>query len=81
MICHFQGGSRPAAAPSHALPPPLPDAGPLGPVLAGLVGQEVSVLAGGRIYRGKLIQSAPITLVGPGGQVTVVSVPAKSVEF
>ncbi|HYF91863.1 MAG TPA: hypothetical protein VD969_06430 [Symbiobacteriaceae bacterium] len=84
MICHFQGGRRGAAPRPAPQPPPLlppPDAGPLAPVLAGLVGREIAVLAGGRIYRGRLIQSQPVTLLSTDGQVTVVAAPAKSIEF
>lgn len=83
MICHFQGRSRPGPPlrPAPAGPPPPPPTDPLAPVLAGLIGREVAVLAGRQFHAGKLIRSDPITLLGPGGQVTVVAGPAKSVRF
>ncbi|HWI52836.1 MAG TPA: hypothetical protein VNT01_11925 [Symbiobacteriaceae bacterium] len=80
MICHFQGKPRPGPAPrpAPACPPP---ADSLEPVLAGLIGREVGVLAGGQFHAGKLIRSDPVTLLGPDGQVTVVAAQAKSVQF
>ncbi|HWI63135.1 MAG TPA: hypothetical protein VNT75_14905 [Symbiobacteriaceae bacterium] len=92
MMCRFQGGTPacgPAPAPAAVLAaaggaPPLPPAPPdcaLAPVLAGLVGQQVAVLADGRIACGKLIATDPITLVSPEGHVTVLAGPATSVQF
>lgn len=92
MICHFQGGGRgrangarppgprpPASSPS--LPTPAPDPGPLGPLLSRLVGREVTLLAGGRLHTGRLLNNAPVTLVDASGSATIIAAPVISVQF
>lgn len=69
-----------AVLPAAGAAPP-PGEGPLAPVLASLVGQNVAVLTGGTIHCGKLIQSSPVTLVGHEGKVTVIGSPVDSVQF
>jgi len=84
MICYFQGKPRhgpPLRPTPPACSPPLPLADSLVPVLVGLIGREVAVLAGGQFHAGKLITADPITLLSPDGRVTVVAGPAKSVQF
>lgn len=82
MICHFQGGGR--KVPVHqpvAVGQPSPDPGPLGFILARLIGREVTVLAGRRLHTGRLLQTAPVTLAGPDGRATVIAAPVISIQF
>ena len=60
---------------------PPPDPGPLGPLLASLVGREVALLAGRRLHAGRLVQTSPVTLADAAGRTTVVAAPVISVQF
>ncbi|MDF2628504.1 MAG: hypothetical protein K0R39_2335 [Symbiobacteriaceae bacterium] len=81
MICHFQGGG--SVRPAHrTLPNTIPpDPGPLGPVLARLIGRDVTLLAGRQEYTGRLLSATPVTLVDATGSVTIINTQVISVAF
>jgi hypothetical protein len=60
---------------------PAPDPGPLGPLLASLVGREVTLLAGRRLHTGRLLQAVPLTLADVAGRTTIIAAPVISVQF
>jgi hypothetical protein len=72
-----------AASEPGALQPHLPphDPGPLGPLLASLVGREVTLLAGRRLHTGRLLQAVPVTLTDAAGRATIIAAPVISVQF
>ena len=78
VFCRFDsrrvGRSRASSASPQAQQP-------LEPVLSRLVGRPVTLLVGQRFHAGRLLNSNPVILTGPQGQVTVVVDLIKSVAF
>lgn len=67
LFCQFAfRAARPRSAPVQ--PPPLQ------PLLRSLRGREIGILARGRELTGRLlfVDQVNVTLIGPGGRVTVV---------
>jgi hypothetical protein len=54
---------------------------PLTPVFERLVGREVKVVAGCHIYCGRVLQSNPLTLIGPSGEVMIIAQAPSSVQY
>jgi hypothetical protein len=92
VLCRFESrANRPVRTQSldghrpPTTPEALPQQGggpPLLPLLEGLRGHTVTLQVNGWLVEGRLITTAPVTLVGPTGQVTVVDAWAiQSVQY
>ena len=80
MICHFRSGMQPA---HRAAAPPAPDPQQvLLALLDSLRGRPVTLLLRrGGVVSGRLVATAPVTLISDDGRSTVVAESISSVAF